>query len=73
MGLGTNVYNMDLFHPLEKLPSDGPVQHIAYAVDAGHINSITTCLAGGITALNILYFAEYLLLVYESKLQKSAK
>lgn len=54
VGLGTNVYNINLFHPLEELPSDDPIQHIAYAVDAGHINSITTCLTGGITALNIL-------------------
>ncbi|MCI1922624.1 MAG: PBSX family phage terminase large subunit [Lentilactobacillus buchneri] len=54
VGLGTNVYNMNLFHPLEELPSDDPIQHIAYAVDAGHINSATTCLAGAITAKNNL-------------------
>ncbi|WP_283679939.1 PBSX family phage terminase large subunit [Lentilactobacillus sp. Marseille-Q4993] len=52
VGLGTNVYNMNLFHPLTELPSDDPIQKVAYAIDAGHMNSATTCLAVGITAKN---------------------
>lgn len=50
VGLGTNVYNMSLFHPLQQLPDDDPIQKIAYATDAGHMNSATTTLAIAFTA-----------------------
>lgn len=50
IGLGTNVYNMNLFHSLTQLPVDDPLVNIAFTVDAGHINSATTCLCVGLTA-----------------------
>lgn len=50
VGLGTNVYNMDLFHPIKELFDDDPLKKIGYSVDAGHMNSATTCLAVGLTA-----------------------
>ncbi|WP_143463235.1 PBSX family phage terminase large subunit [Levilactobacillus enshiensis] len=50
VGLGTNVYNMDLFHPIKELFEDDPLKKIGYSVDAGHMNSATTCLAVGLTA-----------------------
>lgn len=49
VGLGTNVYNMQLFHPLYELPNDDSIAKIYYTVDAGHINSATTCLCVGLT------------------------
>ncbi|HIW72641.1 MAG TPA: PBSX family phage terminase large subunit [Candidatus Levilactobacillus faecigallinarum] len=63
VGLGTNVYNMDLFHPIKELFPDDPLTDIAYTTDAGHINSATTCLAIGLTArgkvilLNTYYYS----------------
>jgi len=50
VGLGTNVYNMDLFHPITELFEDDPLMKIGYSTDAGHINSATTTLAIGLTA-----------------------
>lgn len=50
VGLGTNVYNMNLFHKLEKLPSDDPIMYLAYSIDAGHAQSATTCGCYGFTA-----------------------
>lgn len=52
VGLGTNVYNMNLFHPLEELPSDDPIINIGFASDVGHMNSATTCVAVAMTAKN---------------------
>lgn len=50
VGLGTNVYNMAMFHQLDSLPTDDPVTRIAYSVDGGHAQSATTVLCFGITA-----------------------
>lgn len=50
VGLGTNVFNMAMFHPLKQLPTDDPVTRIAYSVDGGHAQSATTDLCFGITA-----------------------
>lgn len=50
VGLGTNVYNMNLFHPLQELPDDDPLANVGFSIDAGHMNSATTCLAIGLTA-----------------------
>ncbi|WP_282803987.1 PBSX family phage terminase large subunit [Secundilactobacillus kimchicus] len=52
VGLGTNVYNMNLFHSLDELLSDDPLIKIGFATDAGHMNSATTTLAIGVTAKN---------------------
>ena len=49
VGLGTNVYNMDLFKPLDKLPDDDYITNVFYSVDTGHEVSATTCGAYGWT------------------------
>jgi phage terminase large subunit len=49
VGLGTNVYNMSMFHPIKELFGDDPISRIAYSVDGGHAQSATTDLAFGIT------------------------
>ncbi|PMR03856.1 PBSX family phage terminase large subunit [Listeria monocytogenes] len=50
VGLGTNVYNMNLFQSLKTIPSDDRIIMIDFAIDTGHQVSATTCLALGFTA-----------------------
>lgn len=49
IGLGTNVYNMDLFHPLKDLPDDDTLVNIYFSADSGHEVSATTESCYGIT------------------------
>ncbi|MFD2658551.1 PBSX family phage terminase large subunit, partial [Gracilibacillus thailandensis] len=42
VGLGTNVYNMDLFTPLQELPEDDDIILIDDSTDTGHQVSATT-------------------------------
>lgn len=49
IGLGTNIYNMNLFKPLDKLPNDDYITNVFYSVDTGHEVSATTCGAYGWT------------------------
>lgn len=44
VGLGTNVYNIDLFQSVEKIPDDERVIGQFFAMDTGHQQSATTCL-----------------------------
>lgn len=50
VGLGNNVYNMACFHALEYLPTDDRLIGLSFALDTGHQQSATACLAVGITA-----------------------
>src|SRR5690625_77183 len=50
VGLGTNVYNMSLFKPIDELLDDDPLILIDIATDTGHQVSATTHLAFGLTA-----------------------
>lgn len=49
IGLGTNVYNMNLFKPIRELFGDDPIKWLAFSTDAGHQQSATTTGAYGIT------------------------
>lgn len=49
IGLGTNIYNIDNFNPLEQLPDDDVITNVFYSVDTGHEVSATTCGAYGVT------------------------
>lgn len=49
VGLGTNVYNMDNFNLIDKLPADDYITNLYYSVDSGHEVSATTCGAYGLT------------------------
>ena len=44
VGLGTNVYNIDLFQRVEAIPEGERVIGHFFAVDSGHMQSATTCL-----------------------------
>ncbi|NBA12197.1 PBSX family phage terminase large subunit [Weissella confusa] len=50
VGLGTNVYNMDMFHLIDELPSDDPLTQISYSLDTGHAQSATALSVYGFTA-----------------------
>lgn len=62
VGLGTNVYNMNLFQPLDQLPSDDRIIALYYSLDGGHSVSATACGFYGLTAkrkvirLNTYYY-----------------
>ena len=49
VGLGTNVYNMNLFHPLQELPDDDDILLIDLSTDTGHQVSATVHLAFALT------------------------
>ncbi|WP_035346753.1 PBSX family phage terminase large subunit [Halalkalibacter hemicellulosilyticus] len=63
VGLGTNVYNMNLFKKLDELPSDDRIIAIYYSMDTGHSVSATSCGCYGLTAkgkvirLNSYYYS----------------
>lgn len=63
VGLGTEVYNMRLFKPLQELPIDDRIIALYYAIDGGHSQSATTCGCFGLTAkrnvilLNTYYYS----------------
>lgn len=63
VGLGTNVYNMNLFKPLKELPSDDRIIGLYYSIDGGHSQSATTYGCYGLTAkgnvilLNTYYYS----------------
>lgn len=63
VGLGTNVYNMNLFKPLKELPSDDRIIALYYSTDGGHSQSATTHGCYGLTAkrkvilLNTYYYS----------------
>src|SRR5690625_5235663 len=62
VGLGTNVYNMNLFQPLDELPSDDRIIALYYSRSEEHSVSATACGFYGLTAkrkvirLNTYYY-----------------
>ncbi|KGL45410.1 terminase [Listeriaceae bacterium FSL A5-0209] len=63
IGLGDNVYNMNLFKAIDELPANDRLRCIDFAIDTGHQVSATTCLALGLTVkgnvvlLDTLYYS----------------
>lgn len=49
VGLGTNVYNMDLFKVVDKIPGDEYITDIFYGMDTGFMVSATACVACAFT------------------------
>lgn len=58
VGLGTNVYNMDLFKSATEVPSDERVIAQFFAVDSGHQQSATTCLHLVMTSADKVYLID---------------
>ncbi len=49
VGLGTNIYNMELFHELNAIPSDDYIMGMYISADTGHEVSATTCSCYALT------------------------
>ena len=58
VGLGTNVYNMDLFNEIDKIPDNERVIGQFFAVDSGHQQSATTCLHLVMTSADKVYLID---------------
>lgn len=50
IGMGDNVYNMNLFKAIQEPFSDDRIIYLYYSIDGGHMVSATTCLCFGLTA-----------------------
>jgi phage terminase large subunit len=50
IGLGTSVYNMNLFHVVDHVPDNDPIMMLLFSVDTGHMQSATALSAYGVTA-----------------------
>lgn len=49
VGLGTNVYNFELFTKIKELPDGEYIQTLNYGLDTGHQQSATACHCIGVT------------------------
>ena len=58
VGLGTNVYNMDLFKRVDKIPDGERVIGQLFAADTGHQQSATTCLHAVVTNRSNVYLVD---------------
>lgn len=58
IGLGTNVYNMDLFNPVDSIPNDDYITDIYYGMDVGHEVSATAVVACGLSIKGNLYLLD---------------
>lgn len=50
IGLGTNIFNMQLFNRLDKIPDDDHIASLSFSADTGHAVSATTVGAYGLLA-----------------------
>jgi phage terminase large subunit len=48
IGLGTNIFNMQLFNRLDKIPADDHIASLSFSADTGHAVSATTVGAYGL-------------------------
>lgn len=72
IGLGTNVYNMKLFHIASSLPDDEYLLNLYFSADTGHEVSATTCGAYGLTNKGNVYLLDTYYYSPEGKSNKKA-
>lgn len=72
VGLGTNVYNMDLFKRVDKIPDGERVIGQLFAADTGHQQSATTCLHAVVTNRSNLYLVDNYYYSPAGKVKKKA-
>lgn len=72
IGLGTNVYNMELFHAADQIPDAEHITNIYYSADTGHEVSATTCSAYGLTNLGHVYLLDTYYYSPQGKAHKKA-
>ncbi|EMW6307226.1 TPA: PBSX family phage terminase large subunit [Enterococcus faecium] len=72
IGLGTLIYNMDHFHPLDELPDDDYIVQICFSIDSGHQISATTCGCYAITKKKNVILLDTYYYSPEGKVNKKA-
>lgn len=72
VGLGTNVYNISLFHQMDQLPDGEIARGQFFAVDSGHQQSATTCLHLIMTNKNNVYLIDTYYYSPKGKVKKKA-
>lgn len=72
VGLGTNVYNMDLFKRVDKIPNGERVIGQLFAADTGHQQSATTCLHAVVTNRSNVYLVDNYYYSPAGKVKKKA-
>lgn len=72
VGIGTNVYNMDLFKRVDKIPDGERVIGQLFAADTGHQQSATTCLHAVVTNKSNLYLVDNYYYSPAGKVKKKA-
>lgn len=72
VGLRTNVYNMDLFKRVDKIPDGERVIGQLFAADTGHQQSATTCLHAVVTNRSNLYLVDNYYYSPAGKVKKKA-
>lgn len=72
VGLGTNVYNMELFKRVDKIPDGERVIGQLFAADTGHQQSATTCLHAVVTNRSNLYLVDNYYYSPAGKVKKKA-
>ena len=72
VGIGTNVYNMDLFKRVDKIPDGERVIGQLFAADTGHQQSATTCLHAVVTNRSNLYLVDNYYYSPAGKVKKKA-
>ncbi|EME3528782.1 PBSX family phage terminase large subunit [Enterococcus faecium] len=72
IGLGTLIYNMDHFHPLDGLPDDDYITQINFSIDSGHQISATTCGCYAITKKKNVILLDTYYYSPEGKVNKKA-
>ena len=72
VGLGTNVYNMDLFKRADKIPDGERVIGQLFAADTGHQQSATTCLHAVVTNRSNVYLVDTYYYSPAGKVRKKA-
>ena len=72
VGIGTNVYNMDLFKRVDKIPDGERVIGQLFSADTGHQQSATTCLHAVVTNRSNLYLVDNYYYSPAGKVKKKA-
>lgn len=70
VGLGTNIYNFDLFKKITQIPDTERIIYLMYGLDTGHQQSASACVCAGMTNLGNIVVLECW---YYSPLQKERK
>lgn len=58
VGLGTNVYNIDLFHQVDSIPDNDYITDLYFGMDVGHEVSATTVVALGYSITGNVYLLD---------------